>query len=47
MTDPPRPTEEEQEQGSERIEDEEDMRGPGDAEPDLPGTEPGSGDTES
>lgn len=37
MTDTPRPTEEEQEQGPERIEAEEEMRGPGEADPDLPG----------
>jgi hypothetical protein len=37
MSDTPRPTEEEQEQAPERIEEEESMRGPGDAEPDLPG----------
>jgi hypothetical protein len=37
-----RPTEEEQEQGPERIEEEEEMRGPGDADPELPA----SGDDE-
>ena len=37
MSDTPRPTEEEQEQPPERIEEEESMRGPGDAEPELPG----------
>lgn len=39
--DEPRPTEEEQEQAPERIEDEEEMRGPADDDPDLPGEEPG------
>ncbi len=36
----PRPTEEEQEQGPERVEEEEEMRGPGDDDPALPGEEP-------
>lgn len=35
----PRATEEEQEQGPERIEQEEEMRGPGDADPELPADE--------
>jgi hypothetical protein len=37
--DEPRATEHEQEQGPERIEEEEEMRGPGDAAPDLPASE--------
>lgn len=36
MHEEPRATEEEQEQGPERIEDEEAMRGPSGADPDLP-----------
>lgn len=39
MTESPRPTEEEQEQGPSRIQDEEEMRGPNAADPELPGHE--------
>jgi len=39
MTESPRPTEEELEQGPSRIEDEEEMRGPNSADPELPGEE--------
>jgi hypothetical protein len=37
MTESPRPTEEEQEQGPTRIAEEEEMRGPNVADPELPG----------
>jgi hypothetical protein len=36
MHENPRPTEHEQEQGPERIEEEEEMRGPGPSDPELP-----------
>jgi len=36
MTESPQPTEEEQEQGPSRIEDEEAMRGPNETDPELP-----------
>ncbi len=39
MTESPRPTEEEQEQGPSRIQDEEEMRGPNPADPELPSSE--------
>jgi hypothetical protein len=41
MIDTPRPTEEEQEQGPSRIEEEEEMRGPNTGEPELPGDDEG------
>ncbi len=41
MTESPRPTEEELEQGPSRIEDEEEMRGPNPGDP-----EPSEGDTD-
>jgi hypothetical protein len=41
MTDSPRPTEEEQEQGPNRIEEEEEMRGPNPGDPELPGDDEG------
>ena len=37
MTESPRPTDEELEQGPSRIEDEEEMRGPNEGDPELPG----------
>lgn len=40
MSDETRATEEEQEQGPDRIEAEEDMRGPNDPDPDLPAENP-------
>jgi hypothetical protein len=39
-TDDPRATETEQEQGPQRIAEEEDMRGYGEPDPDLPGGSP-------
>lgn len=39
MHDDPRATEDELEQGPDRIEAEEEMRGPGGADPELPATE--------
>lgn len=42
----PRATEKEQEQGPERIEDEEAMRGPASADPELPAEKAGDGDDE-
>ena len=36
MTESPRPTEEEQEQGPSRIEEEEEMRGPNPSDPEIP-----------
>lgn len=46
MTENPRPTEEEQEQGPSRIEAEEEMRGPNVDDPELP-TDDDAGDDES
>ena len=42
--DNPRATEDEQEQGPERIEQEEEMRGPSGADPELPADEDGDED---
>ena len=39
MTESPQPTEEEQEQGPSRIDAEEEMRGPNETDPELPGDE--------
>ncbi len=36
MTESPQPTEEEQEQGPSRLDAEEEMRGPNEADPELP-----------
>jgi len=47
MPDETRATEEEQEQGPDRIEAEEDMRGPGDADPELPATNPARTDDDA
>lgn len=38
MTDEPEATEHEQEQGPDRIQSEEEQRGPNEADPDLPGS---------
>ncbi len=44
MTESPRPTDEELEQGPSRIEDEEEMRGPNPGDPDLPGGDDDGGE---
>ncbi|MBA3348145.1 MAG: hypothetical protein H0T13_06255 [Actinobacteria bacterium] len=44
MSDETRATEEEQEQGQDRIEAEEDMRGPNEPDPDLPAENPAPDD---
>ncbi len=46
MPDEPRATDEEHEEGPERIEQEEDMRGPAPADSGLPGSDPGGDDDE-
>ncbi len=46
MPDEPRATEQEQEEGPERIEQEEDMRGSTPGDPGLPGSDPGGDDDE-
>ena len=46
MTESPRPTEEELEKGPSRIEDEEEMRGPNENDPELP-TNDDAGDNKS
>ena len=47
MTESPRPTEEELEQGPRRIEAEEEMRGPNAGDSELPGDEGDNGDDDS
>jgi hypothetical protein len=47
MSDEQRATEEEQEQGPDRIEAEEDMRGPNEPDPELPADNPASADDDA
>lgn len=44
MHDNPEATEHEQEQGPERIEEEEEMRGPNESDPEAPANPPGGAD---